>query len=305
MRILVAGELNPDLVLSGYDAFPRPGKEILVNDAVMTLGSASAICAVGLARLGNEVAFTGKVGCDSWGDFCLNALAAEGIDVSRIRRDGAVKTGLTVSVTNAKDRALVTYMGAIGQLSAAEIDPESFAGFRHLHVSSYYLQNGLRVGLAGLFDAAQERGLTTSLDPGYDPREEWNGGIRDALRHTDVFFPNELELSGITDCADPATALRALAPSCPLIVAKLGAEGCLAMGSGELVSIPAFPVEPVDTTGAGDSFNAGFLHAWLRGATLREALRFASACGALSTLGAGGTTSQPAAQLVEQFLSRY
>src|SRR5438552_14857581 len=134
MKILVAGELNPDLILSGCDAPPEPGKEIFAKRYDLTLGSSSAICAVGLARLGNDVVFIGNVGADQNGDFCLDALSAEAVDISQVRRLPDVKTGITVSISSRKDRSLVTFAGAISSLTAADIPAGVFAGRRHLHV---------------------------------------------------------------------------------------------------------------------------------------------------------------------------
>src|SRR4051812_33103775 len=99
-RVLVVGEINVDLILQGAHALPAPGKEVVVDDLVLTLGSASAICAMGLARLGTPVAFLGKVGTDPWGDFCLEAMRATSIDVSRVVADPGIKTGVTVSITS-------------------------------------------------------------------------------------------------------------------------------------------------------------------------------------------------------------
>ncbi len=292
MKFLVAGELNLDLVLQNYLSFPALGQETLVEDVTLTLGSSGAICAAGLAKLGNQVSFTGKLGCDSWGDACLEFLAKLGVESSRVIRDAAVKTGITVSITSPRDRAMVTYLGAMAAMHAHEVIGQGFDGLDHLHVSSVFLQRALRPDLKQLLAQAHARGLTTSIDPGFDPEEKWGRDIVDALAETDVFLPNEVELAGITGATDPEQSLRALHNGRTLIVAKLGRLGCAALERGKLVSVPAIPVQAVDTTGAGDSFNAGFLHAWLRKATLLDALRFAAACGAISTLGVGGTTAQ-------------
>jgi sugar/nucleoside kinase (ribokinase family) len=290
-KVLVAGEINVDLVLQGYASFPVPGKETLVDDFVMTLGSASAICASGLARLGTPVGFAGVVGADAFGDFCLGAMSAAGIDVSRVRRDAAWKTGVTVSITSPRDRALVTYLGSIAALRGADVDAAALRGFDHLHVSSFFMQEGLRPSVADLFARAHAAGLTTSLDPGFDPAERWDLG--GTLADVDVFLPNETELAGVAGTADVEAALRRLAAGRTRVVAKLGARGCATLDGGRLVSASAFPIEPVDTTGAGDSFDAGFLHAWLRGLPLEECLRWGCACGSLSTRGLGGTARQP------------
>lgn len=303
MRFLVAGELNLDLVLQNYLSFPALGQETLVEDVTLTLGSSGAICAAGLAKLGNEVSFTGKLGHDSWGDACLEFLAKLGIESSRVLRDAAVKTGITVSITSPRDRAMVTYLGAMEAMRADEIAAPGWDGLHHLHVSSIFLQRALRPDLKQLLAQARAHGLTTSIDPGFDPQEKWGRDVIDTLAEVDVFLPNEVELAGITGLSDPEQAMRALQNGRTLTVAKLGRGGCAVLEDGRLVRVAAFPVETVDTTGAGDSFNAGFLHTWLRGAPLREALRFAAACGAISTLAAGGTTAQATEEQARRLIS--
>jgi sugar/nucleoside kinase (ribokinase family) len=302
-RVLVVGEVNPDLIMSGYRAPPVPGREVLVEDATLVLGSASAICAVGLARLGTEVAFLGKVGADLWGDFCLEGLRREGVDVSRVMRVPGLKTGITVSLTSPRDRALVTHLGAIASLRAEDVTEASLAGFGHLHVSSYFLQARLRPGLLGLFATARRLGLSTSLDPGHDPAELWGADLLDTAGEADLFFPSELALLAATGSETPEAALRRLDRGGTRTVAKLGIEGCMTLEAGSLLRVPAFEVEAVDTTGANDSFDAGFLHRWLEGRPLAECLRWAAAVGALSTRAAGGTAGQPTAAEVAAFLA--
>jgi sugar/nucleoside kinase (ribokinase family) len=302
-RVLVVGEINVDLILQGAHALPTPGKEVLVDDVVLTLGSASAICAMGLARLGTPVAFLGKVGTDPWGEFCVDAMRAAGIDVSRVIGDAKIKTGVTVSITSPRDRALVSYLGSIRALRAEDVPERVFHGFDHLHVSSYFLQEGLRPGIRGLFARAHAAGLTTSLDPGYDPSERWDPDIVATLAETDLFFPNEVELRAIAGRDDVAEALRRLENGRTRVVAKLGAQGCMALEAGEPLAVPAFRTDPVDTTGAGDSFDAGFLHAWLRGMSVLDCLRWGAACGSLSTRGLGGTGRQADAAEVERLVA--
>jgi sugar/nucleoside kinase (ribokinase family) len=302
-RVLVVGEINVDLILQGAHAFPIPGKEVLVDDVVMTLGSASAICAMGLARLGTPVAFLGKVGTDPWGAFCVDAMRAAGIDVSRVAGDAKLKTGVTVSITSPHDRALVSYLGSIRALRSEDVPLTAFAGFDHLHVSSYFLQEGLRPGIRGLFARARAAGLTTSLDPGFDPSERWEADIVATLAETDLFLPNEVEVTAITRRFNVADALRQLENGRTRVIAKLGPQGCMTLEDGQPLAVPAFRVDPVDTTGAGDSFDAGFLHAWLRGLPIRESLRWGVACGSLSTRGLGGTARQADSAEVERLVA--
>jgi sugar/nucleoside kinase (ribokinase family) len=302
VNVLVAGELNPDLIMRDCRIFPSPGKEVQVNDLELSLGSSSAICAVGLARLGDSVSFTATVGNDFYGEYCVDTLRRAGVDVSGVRRRDDLKTGITVSITSDKDRALVTYPGAITALRSDDLPDAVFANQDHFHVSSWFLQDGLRPGLKNRFAAARKAGLTTSLDSGYDPSETWSEDLLDTLDEVDVFLPNESEILGITGCRTVNDAIRKLDNGRLLVVVKLGAEGCVACHQGELIRVQAFPIEVIDTTGAGDSFNAGFLHTWLRGETVSSCLRFATACGALSTRGLGGTATQPNEEEVQRYL---
>lgn len=292
-RVLFAGEINVDLVLQGYRDFPAPGREVLVSDSELVLGSATAIMAMGLARLGTPVAFAGKVGDDLWGRYCLADMAARGIDLARVARVPGLKTGITVSITHPGDRALVTYLGAITSLTGADLPEAALRGHDHLHVSSFFFQDGLRPDVPELFARARRLGLTTSLDTGFDPSQRWDGGLREALRETDLFFPNEVELAAVSGCQEPEAGLRRLGAGPTRVVAKLGEQGAMTLDGPSLVRVPAYRVDAVDTTGAGDSFNAGFLHRWLEGAPLADCLRLGAACGALSTRALGGTAAQP------------
>ena len=304
-KILVAGELNPDMILHGCGALPTPGKEVLARDFAMVLGSASAICAMGLARLGNAVSFLSRIGTDLWGRFCLEILERGGLDISNVIQDPALKTGVTVSLSSSKDRALVTFPGAIAALNEQDIPDKILEEFDHLHVSSYYLQQRLRPGCRRLFARAGKLGLTTSLDPGYDPCESWGQDLIETLEATDLFFPNEVEAMAITRAQTPEESLQVLANGRTVTVVKLGTQGCITLREGQLLRQTAFTVEPVDTTGAGDSFNAGFLHAWLSRSNLSDCLRRGAACGALSTMKPGGTSGQPDQQELEAFLNKF
>src|SRR5579884_980538 len=220
MRILIAGELNADLLLQNYHSFPAPGTEVLVDDVTQALGSSSAICAAGLAKLGTEVTLASTVGADAWGELCVNTLRELAVDTSRVRREPSIKTGVTVSITSPRDRALVTYLGSIAASTARQFPDEGFAGFEHFHISSFFLQKGLRPDVKRLLGAARRCGLTTSLDPGFDPDERWGADLLDALEEVDLFLPNEVELEGVTGKKDREAALRALQNGRTLTVAK-------------------------------------------------------------------------------------
>ncbi len=263
-----------------------------MNDFAMTLGSSCAITGTGLAKLGHQAAYFGKTGDDLGGRFCVERMMVLGLDVSRVKLDTGLKTGVTVSIASGGDRSLVSYLGATTALTAADIPDSVFEGFDHLHSSSYFIQRGLLPGFEDVYQRASRHGLTTSLDPACDPAGEWRSDLDRVLRYVDVFLPNEVELEGITGEKDPAAALHALENGRTLAVAKLGARGAMALQDGKPVRVTAPVVEPVDVTGAGDCFNAGFLHAWLHKWPLEDALQFGAGCGSFSIRGLGGTGAQ-------------
>jgi sugar/nucleoside kinase (ribokinase family) len=232
------------------------------------------------------------VGDDLFGRFMLDALAERGVDTGGVVVDPTQRTGLTVVLSKpGGDRAMLTHTGAIASLTADAVD---VCKARHVHVASLFLQTALEPGLPDLFHAARAAGSTTSIDPNWDPAGRWDGGLNELLPLTDLFLPNAEEAMRIAGRADPAEAARALAAEGPLVAVKLGAEGALAARGDELVEVAApAGVEPVDTTGAGDSFDAGVLAGMLRGWPPERMLGLGCACGALSTRAAGGTAAQP------------
>jgi sugar/nucleoside kinase (ribokinase family) len=303
-RILVVGELNVDLIVSGMDSFPALGQEIVAGALDTVLGSSSAICAAGLARLGAGVDFIGKVGTDYYGQFVAAELRRLGVGAEHIIHDDTLQTGITISLTYPEDRAMVTYLGSIAHLRPADIKTSVLTGYCHLHVGSYFLQTGLQSGLPDLFALAHRAGLTVSLDTGWDPGQRWgDGGLLTLLERVDFFLPNEREACAIAGVDDSEQAMRELAKRAGLVAVKRGAEGAMAMKGAQIVHSPGFRVNVVDATGAGDSFDAGFIFAYiLQRRPLVEALRFANACGALCATGYGGTAAQPTLHQVQDML---
>jgi sugar/nucleoside kinase (ribokinase family) len=291
-RIVIAGEINVDLIFTGVPVLPQFGRETLAQTYLPCPGSSSMILAMGLARLGDPVRFVGCCGSDAFGRFCTDALHERGVDTAGVVPDDGLRTGVTVAMSSNIDRALLTWPGAIAELTADDVSDAALAGAQHLHVSSYYLQTKLRPQLGELFARARAAGLTTSLDPGSDPEQRWGRELIEVLRHVDVFLPNQSEACAITSTDTPEDALRALDNGSTRLVIKTGSRGAITLDHGKPLSAPGYPTQAVDTTGAGDSFNAGFLHAWLRDLPALDCLRWGNACGALSTRGVGGTAMQ-------------
>jgi len=306
-RFLVVGELNADMIVSGLSDLPTVGREVIADDVRIVLGGSSGICAAGLARLGATVDFAGKVGTGYFGDLLVKRFEDLGVGVDHVIRDRQASTGLTVSLSLPHDRALVTYLGCIPDLRLEDIDLNTLKRYCHLHVGSYFLQTELRPGLAKLFREARRNGLTISLDPGHDPSEEWGGSdLLELLERVDLFLPNEEEACAIAGASDAEEALCGLARRARVVVVKCGSEGAITLEDDRVIRVPGFRLRTVDTTGAGDSFDAGLIFAHLGlGEPLRDAMCFANACGALSTTGHGGTAAQATAQEARSFLSEH
>ena len=301
-KILVIGELNVDIVATGLRSMPELGTEILVEDCQLTLGSASAIFAAGIAKLGYNVTFVSQVGRDYFGDFCIRALKQSGVSTRHVRRRADEKTGVTIALSTNRDRALVTYAGAVATLKADSIDETLMARHDHLHLTSYYLQTGLRPSFGHLLRQAKALGLTTSFDPNSDPSDRWDSKIDAVLTYVDVLFVNEREAMKLTRSRTLNAGLKTLAAKVNCAVIKRDARGATTMQSEKRFNDSGFKIRAVDTTGAGDSFDAGFLSAYLRKAPLDECLRIGNACGALSAMSVGGTAGQPTQQELQKFI---
>jgi sugar/nucleoside kinase (ribokinase family) len=300
--VTIAGELNLDLILYGLPDELPPERELLADRMMLTLGGSSAILAHNLAALGSRVGFQSRIGDDDLGQAALQPLQQSGVDVSQIRRvPGAVKTGLTVVLQRTGWRNMVTYSGTIAELTWDDLDLDYLADSRHFHFSSFYLQRGLRPRVPELFRKMKEAGLSISLDTNDDPDNGWEGGLQDALRYVDVFLPNEREAQKAAGVGDLETAVKKLAALVPLVVVKLGREGALAQRGKERFVSPAVTVDAMDAVGAGDSFDAGFLHQFLRGDDLAACLTAGNLAGAFSTTRPGGTEAFRDAKYREQF----
>jgi sugar/nucleoside kinase (ribokinase family) len=247
------------------------------------------------------VGFIGVCGDDLFGHFMLDEMARRQVDVAPVIVDASVSTGMSVILSTASDRAILTHIGSMDCLRAEQVTDELLSRFRHLHVASYFLQTALQPGLPDLFRRARALGLTTSLDPNWDPSGEWRG-FDELLPYVNVFLPNENEALALTGAANEEQALARLAQKCPWVAIKLGPRGAIA-GQGTLTaSSPALKVHVVDTTGAGDSFDGGFLYGFLHGWSLERALKLGAACGSLSTRKAGGTTVQATLEEALQYV---
>jgi sugar/nucleoside kinase (ribokinase family) len=287
--VSVVGELNLDLVLYGLPGHFDLDREHLASNLSLTLGSSSAIFAHNFALLGNRVGFHSAVGDDPLGQLCLERLMESGVDVSAVRKFPAKKTGISVILPQPEKRFILTYPGVMAEMRVEDLDLPRILEAGHLHLSSYFLQKALRPRVPDLFRLAKEAGLSTSMDTNDDPDDRWDRDVLDVLLWVDALLPNEYEACRLARTDDPMLALDFLAERVPLVVMKRGEKGALARRGSESFETSSPRVAAVDTIGAGDSFDAGFLHQFIRGAKIEECLRYGNLAGALSTTRSGGT----------------
>ena len=285
---LVAGDANADLLIEGITRLEFE-KEKLATHMDLVLGGSSSIMAFNLARLGAKVGFVGIVGDDFFGKFVEQRLRWASVDVHALRQLRGVKTGLTIWCNKGSKRAGITYSGTIAMLRAREVSDNYLRKARHLHVGAYFVLEKLHSGAARLFRRARALGLTTSLDCNYDPAETWDSGIRQVLKFTDIFFPNEIEALRLTNNRNIESAAWELAKLARVAVVKLGARGVLVCSEGRQFRVPAVKTRVVDTTGAGDSFDAGFLACYLKGGSIEDSAIAGVAAGARAVSAIGGT----------------
>jgi sugar/nucleoside kinase (ribokinase family) len=287
--VTLAGEANLDLLLYGLPEELPLERELIADRMAMTLGGSPAITAHNLAALGSRTAFITSSAGDLFSSICLKELAEAGVDLSRIvRTEDGGSAGISVLLQHLHSRRTFTYRGTTHDLRFEDLDLDYLTAARHFHLSSYFLQEHLRKDVPRLFVHLKRAGLTISLDPNDDPSGSWDESLFEVLKHVDVFLPNEREVCHLMRESDPGHAIRRLGERLPLLVVKRGSRGAVAVRDGVRFEAEAIQVESVDAVGAGDSFNAGFLHAFLKDWPLEGCLHFGNLTGAFSTTVQGG-----------------
>ena len=303
LDIAIVGEINLDLILYGLPEQMPTERELLASDFAITLGSSSAILAHNLAALGSRVGFVTKIGNDLFGSLALDRLRERGVNLECVAC--GPKSGVTLILPHGRERHILTYPGTISELRFEDLDLDYLASARHFHMSSLFLQRELLPHVPELFRHMKSAGLATSLDTNDDPDDLWGSGLDEILPHVDILLPNEREAMRISRAGDVETALSRLAQRVETVVVKMGASGAVAMRDGRQLSAAAVPVAVVDPIGAGDSFDAGFLHQFLRGADIATCLSYGNLCGAFSTTECGGTEAFRNGDRMQEFIRRH
>lgn len=290
--LLVAGELNVDLILNRIEGFPEVCTEVIAGDMNLKLGSSSAITAANASAIGIPTEFCGVVGGDIYGQLVIRELQQKGVGTHFVRTSSQHRTGITVILNYGQESANITYCGAMEAMRMEDLPWSEIRHFRHFHLSNFFLQKGIRPDITSIFRRIKAAGLSTSLDLQWDISSRWEFDFRECLPYVDIFLPNEAELLALTRCTRLEDAVVAIRPYIDTLVIKLGHRGSLGIRGDQSIRLDAFPVDNfVDAVGAGDSFNAGFLKKYLDEAPLRECLEYGNLIGAISTTAAGGTTA--------------
>ena len=291
--IICLGILVADIVGRPLRVVPEPGRLVLVDEMSLHTGGCAINTATALARLGLPVEVIGKIGADPFGDFLLKALAERGIETRGITRDQLVGTSATmVMVAPDGERRFVHYIGANAHLKIDDIDLSMVEAGSILHIAGSLVMPGIDgQPTAELLRHARAAGVTTFLDTVWDDTGRWMDILAPCLPHVDYFVPSLPEGQALTGLEDPTEIAHALLErGVKTVGLKMGVEGCLVMsGDGQAIRLPAFQVDVVDATGAGDAFAAGFIAGVWQGWPIEETARFATAVGALCVTGLGAS----------------
>jgi sugar/nucleoside kinase (ribokinase family) len=299
----IYGDINVDIVIPNVDHFPLPGQEDVVDVMNTYVGGGAALFTLGLGKLGLNPVFQATIGDDCYGKFILEELKDKNVETSLISISKENKTGISLSFTNEKDRSFLTYRGTNDEINLDSIKIDMVQKAKHIHVTGYEGSSNHAQYLNLLKRVKETKDITVSFDVGWDSTGEWYEGIVELFPYIDVLFMNETEAIHYGRKASAKEAIVSFSRHCKIAVAKLGKKGSMAYSEGKLYQAASYPVTAVDTTGAGDSFNAGFIYGFLKGKSIEECLKFGNGCGALSVTALGGNTGFPTEAELIKFIS--
>lgn len=303
MTVAVIGDAVADVVAVGVTRLPAWGEDRRVENIELLLGGSGIHTGVNLATLGLPTTLYAGIGDDHFGRFLMEGLDPTSVNTAGLRVLSDAPTAVTIVLSGAADRAFVSLYGATAAFRRADLDEAALRRARHIHVSGFWQSDALRPELAPLLRQLRQAGASVSLDPGYDPTDLWSDHIDEVLEAVDLLLPNETEATRIARTETVEDALAVLAARVPLVVVKLGPGGAVARRGDQVWQRSAFAVPVVDTTGAGDAFNAGFLRRWLAGSSIPQALELGNALGAMAVMRPGASENAPTLEEAERFVA--
>ena len=284
--VLNLGRIYCDMVFRGLDGMPQLGRELFARDFALTPGGGALITAAHLAALGRHSALLARFGTDALSSSVSAEIEALGLDLQFLDRHETAGPQLTVVMVHDGDRAFLSRRAGHARPAGFEMGL-AWSEAAHLHIAEYATLHEMPDAIA----KAKSHGLTVSLDPSWDDALIRDPMFFERAAGTDVFLPNMEEAEALTGKSEPEEALSVLRRHFPVVALKRGGDGAVLSVGDTVIALPSPLVEVVDTTGAGDAFNAGFIHAWLGGADSLAALTAAIAAGSRSVQASGGTGS--------------
>ncbi|MBP2551610.1 sugar/nucleoside kinase (ribokinase family) [Neorhizobium galegae] len=289
--VLSIGRVYCDLIFTGLDEMPVLGRELFAGGMDIAAGGGAFIAAAHVAHLGRKAALVARLGTDALSVGVRDEIERTGVDLRFADYAADAGPQVTVAAVVGQERAFLTRRA--GEVCPTTLEVAlSWDEARHLHIAEYATLHEI----PDLVVRAKAKGLTVSLDPSWDASLIYDPALLSRCEGVDVFLPNLEEAEAITGSPDPEMALRMLKSTFPIVVLKGGASGAWAASGDVLLHVPAKSVPVVDTTGAGDAFNAGFLNEWLGKSLLSDCLSAGIDAGSLAVQTAGGATALPKRQ---------
>lgn len=290
--VTCAGVLVADVIVESVDSWPERGRLSRVHSIALRSGGLAHSTAVTLAKLGVQTAVVGRVGADVFGDFLVKVLVDHGVQPHVLREADIPTSATVVAVAGSGERSFLHFVGANGSLQARDIPDDLLHNSRIFHLGGYFVLPGMDgEPAAGLLRRARQQGCQTSLDMSWDAQGRWMTLLAPCLPHLDFLFGNQDELRQVTGHSDPVQIASTLR-DCGVgtVAVKMGEAGAFVDSPAWRQHVPAYVVDVVDTTGAGDAYCGGFLTGSLAGWTMDRVAAFANAVGAMCVTAVGGTT---------------
>lgn len=300
--ILTFGDMCVDLIFSGDNIVPEFGqKEKLVTDYSLEMGGSCCIFACQTARLGLKTAVIGKIGKDQFGSLVISRLQEAGVLTEYMKEVDNEKTGISLALNRGQDRAILTYNGTIDAVDINDAPDDLLQKVRHLHIGSYFLMSKIQPHYPEIVRKLKQYGATISLDTNWDPEDKWDGGLWNILPYINILLINENEAKRIADRDDLKQSVDRIIEAVPIVVIKRGEEGTVVFTKDDSYSVRAIPGEVIDTIGAGDSFDGGFIYGFLNGKSIEECAKIACICGSLNIRKSGGVSGQPSLEELSKY----
>lgn len=283
--VLSIGRIYCDLIFTGLDALPQPGREVFAGDMKIVAGGGAFISAAHFAHVGRSVALVARLGTDSLSRGISTDLAIDGLDLRFMETSTDAGPQVTVASVIGNDRAFLSRRAGSARPSTLD-DALMWNNAKHLHIAEYATLHEI----PDLVAKAKAAGLTVSLDPSWDETLIYSQDFLKSCEGVDIFLPNSEEAEAITGDRDPRRAIDALSKHFPVVALKAGEDGAWLSASATEMHIPADKVDVIDTTGAGDAFNAGFIDSWIDGRSPADCLAAGVKSGSLAVQAAGGAS---------------